>query len=112
MVNAQPMKSSMIHHINACIHAILNVVQQRNEQSYAALTAKFAELEGRMLRVAQSTEECLQLIKDVADAKSAVEQMNEELARNLQADLFLERYRCFSLIVCVVSAKLSALCVA
>ena len=93
MVNTQPMKSSMAHHINACIHSVLHVVQQRNERSYSVLTARFAELEGKVLRAAQSTEECLQLIKDVAEAKSAMAKINEELAKNQQADQFLESYR-------------------
>jgi microcompartment protein CcmL/EutN len=94
VINSNPMKFAMLRHVNACVDALLALVERRQLASNCVVAQKFEELERLILRASQSTEECLQLSKDIAAAGKELERLQAELADNQKVDVFLEDYRC------------------
>lgn len=61
LVNAGPMKYTLVHRICGFVSAMLNQVAQQQESSNKEIIGVFEQQQGTVLRVSKSTEECLQV---------------------------------------------------
>ena len=93
-INTQPMKIALLHHTNACINALLGFVEARQRASNKEIAARFEAQQRLILRESQSTEECLQLAKDIAAAGAQLDALTAALEVNKRVDEFLHDYRC------------------
>ena len=96
MVNAEPARITMAHHIDACAEAVLGHVEQRALEANARVIEAFEAAEGRVMRVAGSTEECLQIAKEIGAAQTELDDLKGTLAQSRLADRFLEAHKCVS----------------
>lgn len=98
MVNAEPARITMAHHADACADALLGHVEQRALEANTAAIDAFEAAEGRVTRVAGSTEECLQIAREIGAAQAELDDLKGALAKSRLADRFLEAHRC---VLCV-----------
>lgn len=61
LVNAGPMKYTLIHRISGFVSAMLHQVAQQQESSNKEIIGVFQRQQETVLRVSKSTEECLQV---------------------------------------------------
>lgn len=61
LVNAGPMKYTLVHRISGFVSAMLNQVAQQQESSNKEIIGVFQRQQETVLRVSKSTEECLQV---------------------------------------------------
>jgi hypothetical protein len=92
VVNCNPVKISMAHHINNCRDAILGHVELRQMEANMRVIRLFEEQAEPIMREAQSTEECLQLAKEIASAQVQLDELKGVLEQSRQADRFLEEH--------------------
>lgn len=93
LVNAGPMKYTLVHRISGFVSAMLKQVAEQQLQSNKDIIGMFEEQQETVLRVSQSTEECLQVSKDIIAAESQLLELQEVITRNRGVDTFLEDYR-------------------
>ena len=115
MLNVHPMKITMLHHINSCVSALLARLEASQQASNKDTIQQFNAQEQLVLRVPASTEECLQLMKDIAATEGQLVAMQAVIAKNKLVDLFLEDHRCVlptspTVCACCSSARMSRLC--
>ena len=61
LVNAGPMKYTLVHRISGFVSAMLNQVAQQQESSNKEIIGVFQRQQETVLRVSKSTEQCLQV---------------------------------------------------
>lgn len=94
------MKYALVHRALGFKAALLAQIAERQLSSNQEIIVSFQQQEATILRQAQTTEECLQLSKDIADAELQLEELRETIAFSRDIDKFLEKYRCDVLRVC------------
>lgn len=94
VVNAHPMKITVLHHIAACAAALLARLEARQKASNEDISAACEAQERRVLRAPATTEECLQLARDIAAAEGQLVQLRAQIGRNKEVDRFLDDRWC------------------
>lgn len=94
------MKYALVHRALGFKAALLAQIAERQLNSNQGIIVSFQQQEATILRQAQTTEECLQLSKDIADAELQLKELRETIAFSRDIDEFLEKYRCDVLRVC------------
>jgi hypothetical protein len=94
LVNCDPAKISMAHHINNFRDAILGQIELWQMEANVKVIRLFEEQEELIMRESQSTAECLQVTKDIANAQVQLDELRVVLEKSRQADCFLEDHWC------------------
>jgi hypothetical protein len=88
------MKYTLVHRISGFVSAMLKQVAEQQLHSNKRIISTFEQQQEIVLRVSQSTEECLQVSKDIVAAEAQLLELQEVISCNRGIDTFLEDYRC------------------
>lgn len=94
VVNSGPIKYALVHRIIGFKAALLKHVSDRQFKANQETIACFEQQQAKVLRQAQTTEECLQLSKDIVSAEEQLEQLKDVIHFSRSVDFFLEKYWC------------------
>lgn len=97
IVNSGPMKYALLHRVAGFKAALLAQIAERQLSSNQETISLFHRQKETVLRQAQTTEECLQLSKDILAAEEQLEQLRGTISFSRNVDGFLEKYRCVAL---------------
>lgn len=97
VVNSGPMKYALVHRVAGFTAALLAQIAERQLRSNQETISSFHRQQETVLRQAQTTEECLQLSKDIVIAEEQLEKLRETISFSRNVDGFLEKYRCVPL---------------
>lgn len=93
VVNCGPLKYALVHRIDGFKAALLAHIADRQLSENQETIASFEEQQQRILRQAQTTEECLQLSKDIMTAEERLAKLQHAIAFSREVDSFMEKYR-------------------
>ena len=94
MVDVSPLKFELARHVKSLIGALLTQLVERTRASSLEIISALEHEERTVLRVSTSTEECLQLAKDIAASEALLAELTLKIHSNKEVEAFLEGYRC------------------
>lgn len=93
VINSGPMKFALVHRTEGFKAALLSQLSGRQLKSNQETISTFEQQKAIVMRQAQSTEECLQLSKDIVAAEEKLTDLQHMIAFSREIDDFLEKYR-------------------